>query len=170
MTSNNLVLRPNCLLTKYPVIFITGTRSLFHAKPLAEPDLLHFLREHGYLVYCPPMAFRSKAGRSDMLKNWLEQLQAKKIHLILSHNTYSEFKHIWPQFNIESTTFVTHIPKIQIHLTTTMSLKYKLHELFLSLFKTNTCSSKEAFSLQKTPQLYDAVLDHLINLAENEDL
>jgi hypothetical protein len=45
---NDLVLRPNCLLTRRPLKFISSKRSLFFYKPYDR--IIHFLYEHGYQV------------------------------------------------------------------------------------------------------------------------
>ncbi|MES2857514.1 MAG: hypothetical protein V4692_16710 [Bdellovibrionota bacterium] len=44
-----LELRPNCLMTRYPIVFVAGRRTLF--KPFDQwNDVPLYLREHGYEV------------------------------------------------------------------------------------------------------------------------
>jgi hypothetical protein len=45
----NLELRPNCLLTRYPLAFLAGPRSLFHSGEHWN-EIPSYLREHGYEV------------------------------------------------------------------------------------------------------------------------
>jgi hypothetical protein len=45
-----LELRPNCLLTRYPILFLSGKRSLFRFFEHWN-DIPVFLREHGYDVF-----------------------------------------------------------------------------------------------------------------------
>ena len=58
MNLDNLVLRPNCLMTKHPLVFLTGIRSLFYYEKLGAL-LQDFIAAHGYVVKSPVLPFRS---------------------------------------------------------------------------------------------------------------
>ena len=96
MNTDNLALRPNCLLTKYPIVFLTGIRSIFFYEKLGG-FLQDFVAAHGYKVLSPILSFRSKKNRKSQLILWLKQpesnlnFQHKKFHFILSQNTFEEF-------------------------------------------------------------------------------
>ena len=53
----NLALRPNCLMTRNPLVFITGPRSLFFYEKLGG-TLQDFVAAHGYVVLNPVLPFR----------------------------------------------------------------------------------------------------------------
>lgn len=73
-----LELRPNCLLTRHPIVFVASPRSVFR---LFSPwnNIPAFLREHGYevLVLEPP----SKADCASAILRTFERLDGKH-HLI----------------------------------------------------------------------------------------
>ncbi len=170
MDCDNLALRPNCLLTKHPVIFVTGARSLFYTRPLASRQLLTYIKAHGYRTYCPPMAFRNKKKRWELLKSWLQNQSIKKCHIILSTATYTELKVFLPEFEILSYTILASEPLLQQHAITKTTFIYKIHALFLKILSSNACSYSEILPQYPSDSFYNAFLDHFINLAENEPL
>lgn len=68
----HLELRPNCLLTRYPIVFINGHRSLFRLFSHWN-DIPLYLREHGYDVLVIDPAAGSK--RADSLLAAIETFE-----------------------------------------------------------------------------------------------
>lgn len=165
MDLNNLVLRPNCLMTKYPLVFITGIRSLFFYEKLGG-DLQDYIAAHGYVVLNPVLPFRSRKLRELSLKKWLSSEKNKRFHFILSQDTYQEFKAVFNQYTDSSFTITDHFNK---PLSTYEPLYFKLHRLFCRLqgYRPGTYSSTLS---NKTTEFYERFLDHCIELAENEDI
>lgn len=58
-------LEPNCLLTRHPVVFITGPRSLFYFRRYwnAYPEIL---AEHGYEVFLLPLPWQGPQRENKM--------------------------------------------------------------------------------------------------------
>ncbi len=76
---NGLELKPNCLLTRYPIVFLSGRKSLFRLFDYWN-EIPLYLREHGYDVWeleAPPGKDRTEA-----ILRALEDLPADKCHLI----------------------------------------------------------------------------------------
>lgn len=167
MNTDNLVLRPNCLMTKYPLVFITGLRSLFYHKKLAS-DLQDFIAAHGYVVLSPVMPFRSKELRQLQLKKWLSQQTVSTFHFILGEDTYAELQAVFTPYSSSSFTL---IPRDLKHKESTPSpsLQYCLHQIFCRLTG-NKAEAYEQVLPYKSLEFYDRFLDHCIELAENEDL
>lgn len=82
-------LTPNCILTRFPILFIQGRRSLFYFSEYFN-TLPSFLAEHGYEVYKTQLPWRNALHRTAALKNLLDS-QKKPIHIILTHETWLEF-------------------------------------------------------------------------------
>lgn len=103
-------LRPNCLLTRYPVVFATGPRSIFYFLAYWNkiPD---FLREHGYEVYALPLHWRNRSERAKQWQKFLERLDRDntKCHLIVDSYTANELGDLWNErpSRIQSITIAT---------------------------------------------------------------
>ncbi|NUN06783.1 MAG: hypothetical protein HUU57_13595 [Bdellovibrio sp.] len=85
-------LKPNCLLTRWPVLFVTGHRSLFYFKSYWN-SYTPFLAEHGYEVFTLHLPWKSTEQRRQRLVQFLEQQenQHRHFHLFVDSNTLSEF-------------------------------------------------------------------------------
>lgn len=74
-----LELTPNCLLTRYPIVFLAGRKSPF--RPFCHwNDIPSYLREHGYDVW-ELDASHGDAPAEILLKS-IESIPAAKCHLI----------------------------------------------------------------------------------------
>ena len=84
-------LKPNCLLTRYPILFITGYKSLFYFMNYFnhQPD---FLKEHGYEVAVLNLAWKSENSRNTQLLNFLKnaESQNKKFHIFYDESIHDE--------------------------------------------------------------------------------
>ncbi len=163
MNTENLVLRPNCLLTRFPLVFVTGPRSLFHHSLLCA-SLQDYLAAHGYVVRSPVLPFRSKIAREFHLRRWLGNQPENRFHFVLGETTFKEFSKIFAEF--PDSTF-TRLPRDFPAPPTAVRLSYQLHRFFCAAFGTETGPYSETLPDQSTGTL-DRFLDHCIELAENE--
>lgn len=76
-------LQANCLLTRYPLVFITGRRSLFYFLKFWN-WIPQILAEHGYETFVLNLPWRKPALRRQALKKFLSNCEKnnKKVHLI----------------------------------------------------------------------------------------
>ena len=87
---HTLQLTPNCLLTRYPIVFISGRRSLFYFLNYWNqiPD---YLREHGYLIQELKLSWRDQNKRTSQLLKFIRELEAP-CHLIGDDSIESELE------------------------------------------------------------------------------
>jgi hypothetical protein len=85
---SRLELRPNCLLTRYPIAFLSGRRSPFRALNYWN-DIPGYLREHGYevIVIEPP----ARGARLPALVAALEDLR-EPIHVVADSSLENEMR------------------------------------------------------------------------------
>lgn len=162
----NLALRPNCLMTRNPLVFITGPRSLFFYEKLGD-TLQDFIAAHGYVVLNPVLPFRGES-RKKALARFLENRQEKAFHFILSHHTEKEFSQVLQKYSGSTFTFADDFQKYFGNKTISPGLKYRMHQLFCKLNGTAADDFSAVFP-EKNVVLYDRFLDRCIELAENED-
>lgn len=87
-----ITLKPNCLLTRHPVVFVTGLRSLFYFRKYwnAYPEIL---AEHGYEVFTLHLPWRGPERRQKMREFLNQQRElGQKYHFVCDEFTASEFK------------------------------------------------------------------------------
>src|SRR5437868_1880579 len=88
MDLQNLVLRPNCLITPSRLMFIPGPRSLFfYRKPFGL--LPQFLYEHGYSTQVLSLPFRGPGNRKIALRKWLQTHTQHTYHFVMDEITYA---------------------------------------------------------------------------------
>lgn len=75
-----LVLKPNCLLTRYPIAFLSGPRTVFRLFDHWN-DVPLYLREHGYDVYVIEPSGHHRDERAESVRTALAQLDSS-CHLI----------------------------------------------------------------------------------------
>ena len=159
---DNLVLRPNCLLTKYPLVFISGPRSLFHFEKLGG-SLQDFLAAHGYRVFSPILPFRSKALRREVLRKWIEAQSDSSFHFFLSPETETEFGEMLKIGSGSTTTNLARFAETKV----IAPLYYRLHQLFCFINQCRADDFEDTLPV-RTAAFYDRILDHCVELAENE--
>lgn len=140
----NLELRPNCLLTRSPIVFVTGRRSLLYFLNYWN-EIPGFLREHGYEVRVCALPWRGSVNRYQTLAKFLESA-ARPVHLIADSTSREEVEKllITKRARLASFNFAEEITG-QTHLH---------HAIGLKSDRSWTIESK--------------YLDHAIQLAENE--
>lgn len=79
---------PNCILTRYPLIFIPGKKSFFYFKEYYN-TLPGFLAEHGYEVYKANLPWKNTKQRQEVLNKLLSK-QNNQIHIFLSTEAWME--------------------------------------------------------------------------------
>ena len=84
----DLELRPNCLLTRSPIVFITGRRSLLYFLNYWN-EIPGFLREHGYDVRVCTLPWRGTVTRYQSLSQYLETV-TRPVHLIADSTSRTE--------------------------------------------------------------------------------
>ncbi|MGZ3691573.1 MAG: hypothetical protein ACXVAX_08715 [Pseudobdellovibrio sp.] len=165
MDIHNLALRPNCLMTRFPLVFLNGPRSLFFHEKLGT-TLQDYVAAHGYVVLYPPLAFRHKKLRSLQLENFLRQQNQSRFHFILGPQTESEFADLFKKYpgstftNPESLMNAVEKPQ-------SVPLSYKLHSLFSGLMNVEVENYNAVFPV-KNIVIYERFLDRCVELAENE--
>jgi len=85
-------LTPNCLLTRYPIVFLTGHRSLFYFLSYWN-EIPAFLTAHGYQVYVMPLPWKTKAA-GKFLQHYFQRRssQDQKFHFVIDPSLYSVFE------------------------------------------------------------------------------
>jgi hypothetical protein len=78
-------LLPNCLLTRYPIVFISGQRTLFHFLDYWN-HIPIYLSEHGYEVIELTLPWRNRRQQTQALRSRIEQLPHPKIHLFVDQS------------------------------------------------------------------------------------
>lgn len=85
---NDFALTPNCLLTRYPLVFIPGKRSLFYFMEYFN-ELPRYLAEHGFEVYKAHLPWQDSSARKDHCVKLLESNRTQ-VHLVLTEDTWIE--------------------------------------------------------------------------------
>lgn len=124
-------LKPNCLLTRNPIVFVTGPRSIFYFRKYwnAYPEVL---AEHGYQVFTLHLPWRGPERMQRMTEFLQDKNQTStRYHLICDEFTSLEFKQVF-----ESSQKVASITVLKENSTTVETSKtsslalnwaYKLH-------------------------------------------
>lgn len=167
MNPENLVLRPNCLLTRKPLVFVNGARSLFYYEKLGG-FLQDFVRAHGYQVICPVLPFRGPA-RVLAFKNWLSTRSEKSFHFILSTATDAEMHTLLTQ-NPQST--ITRLDEwvemVPASDRPRAGFSYRIHRLFCRMNSSEADPYFESGWNDGNAALYNRFLDRCVELAEND--
>lgn len=105
----NFDLKPNCLLTRWPVVFVTGPRSLFYFSRYWNLYPI-FLAEHGYEVYTVHLPWHDRGHRRARFALFLEQQKnhGRNFHLILDPASKTEFQDLLQNaFGLKSLTEIS---------------------------------------------------------------
>lgn len=169
MNLENLVLRPNCLLTRKPLVFVNGPRSLFYYEKLGG-FLQDYVGAHGYQLMAPVLPFRGPS-RALAFKNWLAHQPQKKFHFVASSKTAEEL-HDFLTADPDSTMtllddFVRNAPAAERPKPT---IRYRFHQIFSRI---NGCEADPYFDsgwAERNAALYNRFLDRCVELAENDSI
>lgn len=86
-------LKPNCLLTRWPILFVTGPRSLFYFSKYWN-HYSSFLAEHGYEVFTLHLPWNKSAERRTRMQEFFKTRSAegRYFHLVVDSFTMEELK------------------------------------------------------------------------------
>lgn len=86
-------LKPNCLLTRWPLLFVTGPRSIFYFSSYWNL-YTSFLAEHGYEVFTLHLPWSNSQERKDRFEYFLAQQEQhqRRFHLFLDLPTLEELE------------------------------------------------------------------------------
>lgn len=116
-------LTPNCLLTRSPVVFVTGLRSPFYFRHYWN-SLPLFLAEHGYDVEVLRLPWVDKEQR----RAWARKLlNGKTCHLVMDSRTAEELADLFEGAQIHS----LHIPSARGHTSWVLLPAELLHRWWL---------------------------------------
>tara|TARA_B100000749_G_scaffold280898_1_gene280898 strand:+ start:96508 stop:97191 length:684 start_codon:yes stop_codon:yes gene_type:complete len=84
-------LEPNCLLTKHPIVFVPGKKSLFFYGDYWG-FIPFYLREHGYEVYELKLSWRQNDRRQQEIKQQLTEIVGRRgpVHLVADATSKEE--------------------------------------------------------------------------------
>lgn len=101
-------LRHNVLMTKHPLLFITGKRSLFYFLKYWN-QLPEYLASHGYEVYVLPLPWRKEDLRAKSMLNFLNEKSEKnqKFHLFFDSSSYTELSSLFKEQSFDSVASAT---------------------------------------------------------------
>lgn len=90
-------LKPNCLLTRHPVVFLTGRRSIFYFRRYWN-SYPAFLAEHGYEVFTLALPWKGPE-RLRQMKAFLEDQEkaGNTFHFVMDQTTSKEFSGLFDQ-------------------------------------------------------------------------
>lgn len=166
------VLKPNCLLTRRPLLFLTPPRSLFYYKS-PWGLIMHILSEHGYKVDIWQLPFQNIQNQKMQILRCKSELSKK--HLFMDGITYKNLKSELSEIKKSTMTVISKdTPKDTIFesqtylfrpLDSAFSINYWLHQKWHGLFRYETPSYAETLS-QCTEKSWHQLLNHCVNLAE----
>lgn len=87
-------LQPNCLLTRYPVVFLTGPRSIFYFRKYWNAFPV-YLAEHGYEVFTVHLPWKGPARKQKLREFLAEQERTEKVfHFVVDAATSVELAEV----------------------------------------------------------------------------
>jgi hypothetical protein len=167
-TTLDFKLRPNCLITRRPLVFITPPRSLFWYKNPWQ-HITHILYEHGYKVSVFQLPFQKISDQKKIFSRNKDQLQNS--HVFLDTVTYQNLKAELSELTDSTLTVITDAEDLK--LTTfqfntcykNKSLSYYVHQFWCKTLGLKTPPADQVF--ENCPEkIWHKFLDHCIHLAE----
>ncbi|UXR63884.1 hypothetical protein EZJ49_12500 [Bdellovibrio bacteriovorus] len=103
-------LKPNCLLTRWPLLFVTGPRSIFYFSSYWNLYTA-FLAEHGYEVFTLHLPWNKTNLRKERFEHFLKQQEdlGRHFHLVVDAPTWLEFQDLLRQRRSASVISITEI-------------------------------------------------------------
>lgn len=175
----NLDLIPNCLLTRHPILFVSGRRSLFYFSNYWN-RVPRFLTEHGYQIFELELPWRNEDQRRLVLREGLEAFEGR-VHLIADVSSQNAILQAPPnlQAKIASVTFTPQIQSLAPQapiliwqdfatpLTLLRRIMLGLHSLIFAENQMTAAQVGLPRRWQEWPSEI-AFLQHAISLAEND--
>nr|BFD62631.1 hypothetical protein BdHM001_13120 [Bdellovibrio sp. HM001] len=103
-------LKPNCLLTRWPLLFVTGPRSIFYFSTYWNLYTV-FLAEHGYEVFTLHLPWNKADLRKERFEHFLKQQEdlGRRFHLVVDTPTWQEFQDLLRHRRSSSVLSITEI-------------------------------------------------------------
>lgn len=163
--SPNWELQANRLLTRYPLVFLSGKRSLFYFMGYWN-QIPHYLASHGYEVFLKPLAWAKDEVRRTQIHQFLERQseQGKTLHLIVDPLTRSQLDCLLTEHSYSCLRSVTVIEPPELS-SPPNPLFWKIH---LLLTKQNPKLSIQALGFRLSDSLKNIYLDRCQFLAERD--
>lgn len=146
-------LSPNRLLTRHPIIFIHGKKSIFYFAKYWN-QLPHYLASHGYEIMHLRLPWKNANQRFSALENWIKKYSEanQKFHLVIDNNSLNDLTLLISKESFESIASITCIhdskeslPEISTDpLLKFKALKHPIEEFIIP--KTNDIRSKSFFN------------------------
>jgi hypothetical protein len=116
-------LKPNILLTRFPLIFVTGHRSLFYFLGYFE-QIPNLLASHGFEVFHLTLPWQSHQRRLHHLHKFLllRSSQGQRFHFFIDSSTQPELAALLAKENFSCISSVTHLQNGQACETTSNAL------------------------------------------------
>lgn len=143
-------LTPNCLLTRYPLVFVPGQRSLFYFLKYWN-EIPHFLASHGYEVFSLHLAWRKSPQRMDQLQRFLEEKSRspkEKIHLFVDQSSAGEVANLLRKTSfscLASLTWVRTEKDSDAFLSELKSLSHPMEEVLIHSQKLTATGGIQSF-------------------------
>ncbi|KHD87762.1 MAG: hypothetical protein OM95_12155 [Bdellovibrio sp. ArHS] len=117
-------LQPNCLLTRWPLLFVTGPRSLFYFSKYWNIYTV-FLAEHGYEVFTLHLPWKNTEQRQERFRHFLEQQEKsqRRFHLVVDAPTMAEFSDLLASRRSPSVISITELADLGVEDPRVLSLK-----------------------------------------------
>lgn len=122
-------LKPNCLITKYPIVFIEGRKSIFYFLSYWN-TLPDFLAQHGYDVIEYDLHWRNDKKRTKQLRDFLDEAdthnvqsspaEAIKYHLVIDRSSLREVQNLFEKESFSSVASCTLVTNRSSFFTTTL--------------------------------------------------
>lgn len=142
-------LTPNCLLTRYPLVFIPGPRSLFYFLKYWN-EIPHFLASHGFEVFSLNLPWRKSALRMQKLERFLQEKSSspkERIHLFIDQSSAREVADLLKNQSfscIASLTWIRTEADSDSFLTDLKGLRLPMEDLVLTPHALATKTSSQA--------------------------
>lgn len=136
-------LRPNCLMTRYPLVFLTGRRSLFYFLSYWN-DIPDYLAQHGFQVQILSLNWNNTRIRTFQIETYLDAKSKarERFHLFVDASSLREIIFLLQRRDFECLESITLIGS------ESLIPPYRLRVPIYSLeMKKNSLRRKDSFSL-----------------------
>jgi len=186
--STTVELTPNCLLTRYPLLFLSGKRSIFYHGNYWN-SLPDYLAQHGYEVFNCELKYRDHKKRTEEIRQVFESLdnQNNKLHVVVDSTSIQEVKTLLENTLFHSIASITYvhdhssgdvscsrlfpiksaIEEITLSLKTPQPLAWRLHRFYISDADRTPAALGYAKS-KDLEQIKEQFLRRAIELAERD--
>jgi hypothetical protein len=167
----SFTLFPNCLLTRHPVVFVDGKKSVFYFGKFWNfiPD---YIADHGYEVIDLTLPWRNSASRLSEIENFLQVLSAEKMacHFFIDPSSDIDFRQAAKKFPeaVRSITLATDLDFTNEQASGGTPFFLWLHQMLLGK-KESTPARVLGLDPSLEPKICGKIyLKHCVQLAEQD--